>query len=295
MNLGLIRAILGIIFAIAGFFLAKNFIPAAFLKPANFIESLVAVVSASFGYFTVPFITLWLRKVSTDFTKKIASEVISQLRLPRVRAPKFTRKQREFSNPMLLDTSAIIDGRIVDVVKLGFLYGTLIVPRFILAELQRIADSSEDLKRAKGRRGFEILEDLKKVKLIKTEMIEGSFDKTIDDSLLKLAKNLKAKIITTDFNLNKVATLAGIGVLNINELVNAIKTTVLPGELLDVQIIHSGKENNQGVGYLSDGTMIVVENGNKMVGKKTQTEVTRVLQTAAGRMIFAQATKTVKR
>ena len=295
MNLGLIRAILGIIFAIAGFLLAKNFIPAAFLKPANFIESLVAVVSAFFGYFTVPFITLWLRKVSTDFTKKIASEVISQLRLPRVRAPKLTRKQKEFSNPMLLDTSAIIDGRIVDVVKLGFLYGTLIVPRFILAELQRIADSSEDLKRAKGRRGFEILEDLKKVKLIKTEIIEGSFDKTIDDSLLKLAKNLKAKIITTDFNLNKVATLAGIGVLNINELVNAIKTTVLPGELLDVQIIHDGKENNQGVGYLSDGTMIVVENGNKMVGKKAQTEVTRVLQTAAGRMIFAQATKTVKR
>ena len=295
MNLGLIRAILGIIFAIAGFFLAKNFIPADFLKPANFIESLVAVVSASFGYFTVPFITVWLRKVSTDFTKKIASEVISQLRLPRVRAPKLTRKQKEFSNPMLLDTSAIIDGRIVDVVKLGFLYGTLIVPRFILAELQRIADSSEDLKRAKGRRGFEILEDLKKVKLIKTEIIEGSFDKTIDDSLLKLAKNLKAKIITTDFNLNKVATLAGIGVLNINELVNAIKTTVLPGELLDVQIIHEGKENNQGVGYLSDGTMIVVENGNKMVGKKAQTEVTRVLQTAAGRMIFAQATKTVKR
>ena len=295
MNLGLIRAILGIIFAIAGFLLAKNFIPAAFLKPANFIESLVAVVSAFFGYFTVPFITLWLRKVSTDFTKKIASEVISQLRLPRVRAPKLTRKQKEFSNPMLLDTSAIIDGRIVDVVKLGFLYGTLIVPRFILAELQRIADSSEDLKRAKGRRGFEILEDLKKVKLIKTEIIEGSFDKTIDDSLLKLAKNLKAKIITTDFNLNKVATLAGIGVLNINELVNAIKTTVLPGELLDVQIIHEGKENNQGVGYLSDGTMIVVENGNKMVGKKAQTEVTRVLQTAAGRMIFAQATKTVKR
>jgi len=295
MNLGLIRAILGIIFAIAGFLLAKNFIPAAFLKPANFIESLVAVVSAFFGYFTVPFITLWLRKVSTDFTKKIASEVISQLRLPRVRAPKLTRKQKEFSNPMLLDTSAIIDGRIVDVVKLGFLYGTLIVPRFILAELQRIADSSEDLKRAKGRRGFEILEDLKKVKLIKTEIIEGSFDKTIDDSLLKLAKNLKAKIITTDFNLNKVATLAGIKVLNINELVNAIKTTVLPGELLDVQIIHDGKENNQGVGYLSDGTMIVVENGNKMVGKKAQTEVTRVLQTAAGRMIFAQATKTVKR
>ena len=295
MNLGLIRAILGIIFAIAGFLLAKNFIPAAFLKPANFIESLVAVVSAFFGYFTVPFITLWLRKVSTDFTKKIASEVISQLRLPRVRAPKLTRKQKEFSNPMLLDTSAIIDGRIVDVVKLGFLYGTLIVPRFILAELQRIADSSEDLKRAKGRRGFEILEDLKKVKLIKTEIIEGSFDKTIDDSLLKLAKNLKAKIITTDFNLNKVATLAGIKVLNINELVNAIKTTVLPGELLDVQIIHDGKENNQGVGYLSDGTMIVVENGNKMVGKKAQTEVTRVLQTAAGRMIFAQATKTAKR
>ena len=295
MNLGLIRAILGIIFAIAGFLLAKNFIPAAFLKPANFIESLVAVVSAFFGYFTVPFITVWLRKVSTDFTKKIASEVISQLRLPRVRAPKLTRKQKEFSNPMLLDTSAIIDGRIVDVVKLGFLYGTLIVPRFILAELQRIADSSEDLKRAKGRRGFEILEDLKKVKLIKTEIIEGSFDKTIDDSLLKLAKNLKAKIITTDFNLNKVATLAGIKVLNINELVNAIKTTVLPGELLDVQIIHDGKENNQGVGYLSDGTMIVVENGNKMVGKKAQTEVTRVLQTAAGRMIFAQATKTVKR
>jgi uncharacterized protein YacL len=199
-------------------------------------------------------------------------------------------KETAYNNPIIVDTSALIDGRVADVIETGFLTGTLIVADFVLSELQHIADASDALRRGKGRRGLEILENLKKSRLVKTVVYkgEGLAGKTTDDKLIEAAKQFKAKVLTTDFNLNKVATVSGIKILNVNELVNALKTTLLPGEKIEVKVIQEGKEKSQGVGYLSDGTMIVVENGAPYIGKAVTATVSRVLQTAAGRMIFVQ-------
>jgi len=194
---------------------------------------------------------------------------------------------------MLIDTSSLIDGRIGDFIETGFLFGTIIIPDFILLELQHIADSADSLKRGRGRRGLEVLEALKKSNHIKTYVYEtGQVSlKNIDDRLMKLGKQLKAKIITNDFNLNKIATVSGVKILNINELTNVLKTPLIPGEEIEVKVIQEGKEKTQGVGYLPDGTMIVVENGAAYLGRKIKSKVSRVIQTVAGRMIFVQATE----
>ncbi|MFV8829633.1 PIN/TRAM domain-containing protein [Alkalihalobacterium sp. APHAB7] len=190
----------------------------------------------------------------------------------------------------LLDTSVIIDGRIADICKTGFLEGTLIIPEFVLEELQHIADSSDVLKRNRGRRGLDILNKIQKELPIKVEIYEGDFDEIqeVDSKLVKLAKLLSGIVVTNDFNLNKVCELQGVPVLNINDLANAVKPVVLPGEELNVQVIKDGKEHNQGVAYLDDGTMIVVEGGRDYIGKQIDVIVTSVLQTSAGRMIFAK-------
>jgi uncharacterized protein YacL len=190
---------------------------------------------------------------------------------------------------ILLDTSTIIDGRIADISQTGFIMGTLVVPRFILNELQRIADSADTMRRNRGRRGLEILNRLQKdatvpIDIIDTD-VEGIAD--VDGKLVKLARDLHCPIITNDFNLNRVAELQGIKVLNINELANAIKPVLLPGEDIHIKIMQDGKELGQGVGYLDDGTMIVVENGRQYMNTTIEVTVTRVLQTVAGRMIFA--------
>ena len=190
---------------------------------------------------------------------------------------------------ILLDTSTIIDGRIADISQTGFVMGTLVVPRFILNELQRIADSADTMRRNRGRRGLEILNRLQKdatvpIDIIDTD-IEGIAD--VDGKLVKLARDLHCPIITNDFNLNRVAELQGVKVLNINELANAIKPVLLPGEEIQIKIMQDGKELGQGVGYLDDGTMIVVENGRQFMNSTIEVTVTRVLQTVAGRMIFA--------
>ncbi|GHO45129.1 PIN/TRAM domain-containing protein [Ktedonospora formicarum] len=192
-------------------------------------------------------------------------------------------------SPILLDTSTIIDGRIADISQTGFISGTLTVPRFVLNELQRIADSADTMRRNRGRRGLEILNRLQKDATVPIEMvdidIEGIAD--VDGKLVKMAKELQCPIITNDFNLNRVAELQGIKVLNINELANAIKPVLLPGEDIHIKIMQDGKELGQGVGYLDDGTMIVVENGRQYMNATIEVTVTRVLQTVAGRMIFA--------
>lgn len=192
-------------------------------------------------------------------------------------------------SPILLDTSTIIDGRIADISQTGFISGTLTVPRFVLIELQRIADSADTMRRNRGRRGLEILNRLQKdatvpIEIVDTD-IEGIAD--VDGKLVKMAKELHCPIITNDFNLNRVAELQGIKVLNINELANAIKPVLLPGEDIHIKIMQDGKELGQGVGYLDDGTMIVVENGRSYMNMTIEVTVTRVLQTVAGRMIFA--------
>jgi uncharacterized protein YacL len=190
----------------------------------------------------------------------------------------------------LLDTSVIIDGRIADVCETGFIEGTFIAPQFILQELQHIADSPDSLKRARGRRGLDVLHRMQKMSTLTVKIVEQDFPKIkeVDSKLVALAKHMNAKIITNDFNLNKVAELQGVTVLNVNELANAIKPVVLPGETLKTFIIKEGKEHNQGVGYLDDGTMVVVDNGRKLIGKTVPVTVTSVLQTTAGRMIFAK-------
>lgn len=190
---------------------------------------------------------------------------------------------------VLLDTSAIIDGRIADISQTGFIRGTMLIPRFVLNELQHIADSADLLRRNRGRRGLDILNRLQKESAVPIQIsevdIEGAMD--VDSKLIQLARQLHCPIITNDFNLNRVAEIQGIPVLNINELANAVKSVVLPGEELTVRVIQEGKEMGQGIGYLDDGTMVVVENGRRYIGQQLEVIVTRVLQTVAGRMIFA--------
>jgi uncharacterized protein YacL len=194
------------------------------------------------------------------------------------------------SRTILLDTSVIIDGRVSDIAKTGFLPGTLLIPRFVLNELQYIADSADGLRRARGRRGMEVLSELQKVSAVTVRIsdidVEGV--REVDDKLVILARQMKSPILTNDYNLNRVAELQGVMILNINELANAVKSVVLPGETMGIQVIQEGKEMNQGVGYMDDGTMVVVENGNKYIGQSKAVTVTKVLQTAAGRMIFAR-------
>jgi len=190
----------------------------------------------------------------------------------------------------ILDTSVIIDGRIADIAETGFLDGIIVIPQFVLRELQLVADSADSLKRNRGRRGLDILQRLQKVASVQIQIVEDDFPtvREVDLKLIELAKLYEGKIITNDFNLNKVAQLQGVEVLNINELANSLKPIVLPGETMKVFILKEGKEYNQGVAYLDDGTMVVVDNARKMIGKTIDISVTSVLQTTAGKMIFGK-------
>ncbi len=202
----------------------------------------------------------------------------------------FGGSQQTSNDVILLDTSVIIDGRIAEISQTGFIRSTMLVPRFVLNELQHIADSSDRMRRNRGRRGLELLRRLQKdsgtpIQITDLE-VEGV--KEVDDKLVILAKQLGCPIITNDFNLNNVAKLQGVIVLNINELANAVKTDILPHETMQVKIVQAGKERDQGVAYLNDGTMIVVENGKKFIDNTVNVSVTKVLQTSAGRMVFAR-------
>ena len=199
------------------------------------------------------------------------------------------RKELEFSGK-LLDTSAIIDGRIAEICSTGFLEGPLLVPVFVLEELQLIADSSDLLKRNKGRRGLDILKQMQEDNYVEVRIINDDFDDVqgVDSKLVRLGRKINAKVVTNDYNLNKVAGLQGVAVLNINDLANALKPARVPGEQMNVLIVKAGKEENQGVAYLDDGTMIVVEDGQKYIGSNMPVTVTSVLQTSAGRMIFVK-------
>ena len=188
----------------------------------------------------------------------------------------------------IIDTSVIVDGRVLEILEAGFLEGPLVLPRFVLRELQTIADSTDPMKRVRGRRGLEILAKMQE--LGRFEIVERDYDDAVgvDAKLVRLARERNGKLVTNDYNLNRVAHVEGVAVLNINELAGAVKPVVLPGEDLHVTIVRDGKEAHQGIGYLDDGTMIVVENGRRLLGEETDVQVTSVLQTAAGRMIFAR-------
>jgi uncharacterized protein YacL len=292
----IVRLVLGVVFASAGFYISSFVFASAQENSRLGFQIVSAFVSAGVGMFLVPLVQKWFIVWSGAFSRRVASEVISQLRIPRFSNPvggRMNKDNRKWINPMVVDTSALIDGRLLEVVESGFLFGTLIVPDFVLSELQHIADSADKLKRGKGRRGFEVVETIKKSKNVKTVIYDTGNNslKNVDDRLLKLGKGWKAKIITTDFNLNKVASVSDVKILNVNELSNSIKVQMIPGEEINVKVIQEGKEKSQGVAYLPDGTMIVVEQGAIYLGKNVTATVSRVLQTAAGRMIFAKTAK----
>ncbi|MCQ6268472.1 PIN/TRAM domain-containing protein [Fictibacillus sp. WQ 8-8] len=238
------------------------------------------------------FLTLLLGYLGFQVGFKKRDELINLFSINRSgkERKKDTEEEKLKGKYKILDTSVIIDGRIADICQTGFLEGPLIIPRFVLEELQHIADSSDVLKRNRGRRGLDILNRIQKELSIKVEIYEGDFEEVseVDSKLVKLAQLLSGIVVTNDFNLNKVCELQNVLVLNINDLANAVKPVVLPGEELIVQVIKDGKEHNQGVGYLDDGTMIVVEEGRNYIGKTIDVLVTSVLQTSAGRMIFAK-------
>lgn len=200
------------------------------------------------------------------------------------------RRQDQPEDIVIVDTSVIIDGRIVDICKTKFLSGKIIIPKFVLRELQQIADSTDPIKRQRGRRGLDMLHAIQRDTGLDITLHEEDFPETqeVDAKLVKLAKLLEGKILTVDFNLNRVASIQGIKVLNINELSNAIKPVVFPGEHMQIKLIKEGKEYNQAIGYLDDGTMVVVEDGRKFIGQELKVTVTSVLQTQAGRMIFTR-------
>ncbi len=224
--------------------------------------------------------------VAYIFSRIAARRHVDILRLIGIRS----RSSSEPQEVRILDTSAIIDGRVIDVVKTGFIGGSLVVPEFVLAELQRIADSADGSKRARGRRGLELVEELRSASNggFSVKDWKGDPDDDVDASLVRMARDMGAAIVTTDFNLNKVARIQEIEVLNVNDLANALKPAVLPGEPLRVKIIREGKEFDQGVGYLDDGTMIIVEGGRQALGDEVDVEVTSVLQSPSGKMIFTR-------
>ena len=209
----------------------------------------------------------------------------------------FQSRARREGSLKLLDTSVVIDGRIGDLAKTGFIEGKLIIPQFVMDELHNIADSSDSLRRRKGRRGLDILGDLRRNSEVDVETLDKDYPEIhdVDRKLILLAKELGAKIVTTDYNLNKVAKVEGVRVLNINELANAVKPRFIPGEELEVEVIDRGEEIGQGVGYLDDGTMVVVENGRRFIGKKIRAIVNSSLQTEAGKMLFVRPKSEVHR
>lgn len=240
------------------------------------------------------FLTLLLGYLGFQVGFKKRDELINLFSTPNRIGKKKGGPDEEVENEdkklKILDTSVIIDGRIADICQTGFLEGTIVIPQFVLEELQHIADSSDVLKRNRGRRGLDILNRIQKELSINVEIYEGDFEEIqeVDSKLVKLAKLTSGVVVTNDFNLNKVCELQKVAVLNINDLANAVKPVVLPGEEMNVQVIKDGKEHNQGIAYLDDGTMIVVEEGRNYIGKHIDVLVTSVLQTSAGRMIFAK-------
>ena len=218
-------------------------------------------------------------------------EITAEASIPGLEGiPSFGATKEQRPSTILVDTSAIIDGRIADLTVTGFINGSLVVPRFVLDELRHIADSSDALRRNRGRRGLEVLGRLRKDATVPLQVLDVGVDSggEVDARLVELARGMKSSILTTDYNLNRVAEIQGVKVLNVNELANAVKSIVLPGETLRVDIVQEGKEAAQGVAYLDDGTMVVVENGRRFINSSQDVQVSRVLQTAAGRIIFAQ-------
>ena len=275
---GAIGLLVGLIIA---YFFSQIILGIKFLQTAYISVILSASLYILFAY------------VCSTLTRRLASKFdFSSFQRLQATTTARAKLKNNAPAPKILDTSVIIDGRVFDILKTGFLEGNIIIPEFVLVELRHIADSSDSLKRNRGRRGLDILNRIQTEYGI--EIYNTQSEKVLEDipevdvKLLKLAQIMKGVVVTNDFNLNKVASIQGVPVLNINELANAIKPVVIPGEDMEVFVVKEGKENNQGIAYLDDGTMIVIENGKKLIGKTITSTVTSVLQTAAGRMIFVR-------
>ncbi|HBI56728.1 MAG TPA: PIN domain nuclease [Firmicutes bacterium] len=243
-----------------------------------------------FGPYLAIIANIFLAWVGAIVAVKKREDLVAVFRMSKIPMEMAGGKEKGGAMPKILDTSVIIDGRIADICDAGFLDGKIIIPSFVLEELRHIADSSDTLKRNRGRRGLDILNRIQKEINIPVHVLDDTEDEglEVDSRLVKLAQRIGGKVVTNDYNLNKVCELQGVPVLNINELANAVKPVVLPGEEMDVQIIKDGKESGQGIAYLDDGTMIVVDGGRSYIGNEISVLVTSVLQTAAGRMIFAR-------
>jgi len=297
-----VKSTLGAVFFIVGF----NFSNTLFFNQNPLFgvpflaEVLISITLGMFGFHTVPILAIlvkdWMEKLVTKTISEIVGNFWDQQskRMEESRRNKQKRKKEEFEQKLkeivkegvFIDTSVLIDGRIVDIIKTGFFDERVLVTQSVMDELHLISDSENNLKRQRGRRGLSVLEDLKKV--VKVVFVDDYILKGdgVDKQLVKLSKKYNAKLMTLDFNLNKLATVSGVKVLNLNELVNAVKAVVLPGEKLKIKIVQKGKEKEQGVGYLPDGTMVVVEGAKGKENEEVEAEITRVIQTQAGKMVF---------
>ena len=297
-----IKSALGAVFFIVGF----NFSNTLFfhqnpLFGVPFLaEVLISITLGMFGFHTVPILAIlvkdWIEKLVTKTISEIVGNFWDQQskRMEESRRNKQKRKKEDIEQKLkevvkggvLIDTSVLIDGRIVDIIKTGFFDEKVLVTQSVMDELHLISDSENNLKRQRGRRGLVVLDDLKKV--VKVVFVDDYILKGdgVDKQLVKLSRKYNAKLMTLDFNLNKLATVSGVSVLNLNELVNAVKAVVLPGEKLKIKIVQKGKEKEQGVGYLRDGTMVVVEGAKDKENEEVEAEITRVIQTQAGKMVF---------
>lgn len=291
-----LRLILAFLFAtLAAIY--SQLIP-SFIRDFVIIRVLLTLAAGALGYVVFPQVAKSIRIItmtSLNFViHRMSSEVSDRIiKLPHSNQPIGSVHGQigsvSLTRPLILDTSAIIDGRILDIAKTGFISGLLLIPSFVLTELQQVADSADALKRSRGRRGFEVVEELKKIKGLRVEVWDKDQNgKLVDEKLVNLAKSLHGRIITTDFNLNKLALVSNLAVLNVNDLANAVKTISLPGEAMEIKIVHLGKDKTQGVGYLADGTMVVVAGGAEKIGRNINVEITKNIQTPAGRMIFAR-------
>jgi uncharacterized protein YacL len=290
-----LRLALFIVFGFIGAFVARSGTPPDIFAITGGYFLLAAVIAfATLGFILPDVLELAGRAGIAALAKQIADHIPNpagssiSVRNFSFRGRK-NKKNSGYVNPLVVDTSALIDGRLAEVAQTGFLFGSFLVIPSVIGELHKLSDSADLLKRAKGRRGLDILDGLKKNKKIKVEILGSEpKDLEVDDKLVSLARKLKGRLLTVDYNLNKVSKVRGVDILNINELANAVKTAVLPKDSLDITVSAKGREKGQGVGYLQDGTMVVVENGADFEGKNVRIEVQRVLQTAAGKMIFAK-------
>lgn len=273
---------------IVALFLASLICTPVYKLNINDIVKTVIIISvyAALVYFSMLLVT----NMGSDIENAITSNFmkVKSDREDGRSAKSFKRKSAVV--PKILDTSVIIDGRIFDILSTGFIDGPIIIPTFVVDELQFIADSADPIKRNRGRNGLDLLNRMQKELSVEVSLVDKDYDdiSEVDSKLIRLAKDMKGKVITNDYNLNKVAEIHGVKVLNMNDLSNTVKTVVLPGEIITVHVLKEGKENNQGVAYLDDGTMIVVEGGKDYIGKNIKANVTSVLQTSAGRLVFVK-------